>query len=528
MTEERSNTKAFVLGLDGIPWNLLEKWARSGDLPNFERLLSEGASGPLDSSRPATTPVAWPSIATGVWPDKHGVYEFMQLTPQRTKEPYTRNDVRAPALWDYLEPAVVANVPMTYPPAEIDGKLVTGMMTPGTDEQFTHPPELSARIREEIPDYQVGLNWSNYWGEDERFLEDLDSLVESRRALLDMLMETEDWRLFFFVFTAPDRLQHLIWEESQILQNYRQMDRILGDVLDYCESRDANLFVVSDHGFGPISRVVYPNAVLAESGFLSRTGDGGSRQLLSSVGVSRSKVEGWLDSAGVDVPSLVRRLPDRLVDSVAEQIPGGHELYDVDFDETSAFFTGPGSIYINDADRFDDGIVPKQQVDAVREELVDLFSNLTDPETGERPLDVYDGSEFYPNDPDSPDVLLSAREGYNVKVALQDEQFGRPDQMLADHRNEGIFLAYGPDVDAGTNVDDATLVDVAPTLLHSVGEPVPESGDGDVLKRIFADGTSPATQSVQTREDTDSSAEADVSEDFDDVEDRLRGLGYME
>jgi predicted AlkP superfamily phosphohydrolase/phosphomutase len=526
MTGERATERAFVLGLDGVPWNLLEKWARSGDLPNFQRLFTEGATGPLDSSRPATTPVAWPSIATGTWPDKHDVYEFMRLTSQHTKAPYTRNDVGTPALWDYLEPAVVANVPMTYPPADVDGSLVTGMMTPSLDDRFTHPPELADRIREEIPDYRIELDWSDYWGENDRFLDDLDSLIESRRSLLDLLMD-EEWRLFFFVFTAPDRLQHLIWDESRIRENYEQMDEILGRVLDYCDSRDANLFVVSDHGFGPVSRVVYPNAVLAEAGYLSLAENDGSRQVLSSLGVSRSQVSDWLESAGIDVASLVRRLPDTMVDSVAEQIPGNHELYDVDFEETTAIFTGPGSIYINDVDRFDDGVVPTDQVDDVRRELVDLFSNLTDPETGERPVDVYDGSEFFENDPSSPDVLLAARDTYTSKVATGGEPFGPPKEMLADHRNEGIFLAYGPDVDAGTTVDGATLVDVAPTLLHSVGEPVPASTDGSVLD-IFAEGTPSATRAVETRETTERSGDADVSDDFGDVEDRLRGLGYME
>ena len=68
----------------------------------------------------------------------------------------------------------------------------------------------------------------------------------------------------------------------------------------------------------------------------------------------------------------------------------------------------------------------------------------------------------------------------------------------------------------------------AATLLHSVGEPVPSSTDGDVLRPLFAEGTQPATAPVRTRAAVDGAGEAETAEDFSDVEDRLRGLGYMD
>jgi len=72
------------------------------------------------------------------------------------------------------------------------------------------------------------------------------------------------------------------------------------------------------------------------------------------------------------------------------------------------------------------------------------------------------------------------------------------------------------------------VVDVAPTLLHGIGEPVPENADGRVLFDAFAEEARPASRKVDrttvSRTDTDDA----VDEDFNDVEDRLKGLGYME
>ena len=128
------------------------------------------------------------------------------------------------------EPGVVANVLMVSSPAEIDGTLVSGMMTPSTDETFTRPPGLSDRIRQSAPDYRIGLDWDEYWDQEEQFLDGLDSFVESRRSPPDFLAEREAWRLFVFVFAAPDRLQHLIWGEEVILEHHRRVDDMPGDV----------------------------------------------------------------------------------------------------------------------------------------------------------------------------------------------------------------------------------------------------------------------------------------------------------
>ncbi|NIR37171.1 MAG: phosphodiesterase, partial [Actinobacteria bacterium] len=56
--------RAFVLGFDGVPWTLLTRFVEAGALPNVERVMAEGAAGPLESTTPPTTPLAWPSIAT--------------------------------------------------------------------------------------------------------------------------------------------------------------------------------------------------------------------------------------------------------------------------------------------------------------------------------------------------------------------------------------------------------------------------------------------------------------------------------
>lgn len=527
--EPRGSNRAFVLGLDGVPWGHLEGWMRDGHLPNFAALADDGVSGPLESTRPPSTPLAWPSIATGVWPDKHGIYAFYRLRSDYRRRMNTSATLAAPAMWDVATPAVVANVPMTYPAPEIDGALVAGMMSPTMDDGFTHPPALREAIREHVPDYVVGLDWSEYGDDRGAFVEDVTAMVEARRHLLRLLLDRRDWRLFFVVFTAPDRFQHGFWDETALLEHYRLIDDVVGEVREHASARDANLYVVSDHGFGPVDRQVSANGLLARSGHLERKGDDGTRGVLDRAGVTKGAIRDTFSRLGVDLNATLRSLPRWLVDSVAERVPGGHGLYDIDYEASAAFVHGPGNVYVNDTDRFDPGVVAPADRPRVTADLRDRFEAVTDPASGDRVFAVHDGDELFPTDDGSPDLVVVPEPGYKVVKSLSGDVFTDLPPESGDHRPEGVVLAAGPDV---ADVDDfagASVVDVAPTVLHGLGEAVPASADGTVLD-LFDPDAVPGLRPVETRAYEGASAGGGDGPDHDagDVEDRLRGLGYVE
>jgi len=529
MTDSTDTDRAFVLGIDGVPWGLLSDWIDAGELPNFERLVDAGVAAPLESTTPPTTPTAWPSIATGTWPDKHGIYGFQRVNADYTQAMNTSANRTRPALWELLSPAVVGNVPMTYPASEVDGTMVSGMIAPSLNDRFAHPPEFVDELTEAIPGYEIGLNWYEYAGEERRFRDDLGELVATRRQLMDRLMAIDDWRLFFFVYTAPDRLQHLIWDEAVILDHYTHLDDILGDVLEYVDERDANLFVVSDHGFGPISKFVNLNGVLAREGYLSRKGTGVARNSLSQLRITKSSVLETGKRLGIDTKRAVQAMPNWLVDGLAEQVPGDHGLYDVDFSETVAFAHGPSYVYINDTERFDGGIVDPEDVPAIKTELRELFDGVVDPETGSRAVTVHDGAAVFSTDEQGPDLVVVGEDGYEEKTRLADCVFEPAGSKAASHRSEGVFLAYGPAIEAREDLEGLSVVDVAPTLLHSVGEPVPGDVDGTVRTDFLTAETDPVERDgVATDVDSPTVEEPTAEDDFGDVEDRLRGLGYME
>jgi arylsulfatase A-like enzyme len=94
----------------------------------------------------------------------------------------------------------------------------------------------------------------------------------------------------------------------------------------------------------------------------------------------------------------------------------------------------------------------------------------------------------------------------------------------------GIFVACGPDIAKGQALDNPNIVDVAPTLLHLLGLPVPAHMDGQVLRQAFAEGSRAANVDV-TYEQTNGSHHSETAgytaEQEEKVKERLRQLGYL-
>ena len=53
------------------------------------------------------------------------------------------------------------------------------------------------------------------------------------------------------------------------------------------------------------------------------------------------------------------------------------------------------------------------------------------------------------------------------------------------HRDAGTFIAHGPDVRGGESFAGGSIVDLAPTVLHWLGAPVPADMDGRPLLSIM-------------------------------------------
>src|SRR5258708_13518362 len=98
--------RAVIFGADGLTFRIIRPLIERGDLPNFARLQREGVMAELGSTVPPMTPAAWTSIATGLKPAKHGVFDFWSFNVDPNTTRITANSVThrkgGKAIWNIL------------------------------------------------------------------------------------------------------------------------------------------------------------------------------------------------------------------------------------------------------------------------------------------------------------------------------------------------------------------------------------------------------------------------------------------
>ena len=102
--------------------------------------------------------------------------------------------------------------------------------------------------------------------------------------------------------------------------------------------------------------------------------------------------------------------------------------------------------------------------------------------------EIYSGDYF----DEMPDITVVAnKDGYQAGSFVDfgsNRAVSDLTLLTGNHDMHGIFLAQGESVKKGAGINDASLIDVAPTVLHVMGCKVPEDMDGKVLTGIFEAG----------------------------------------
>jgi predicted AlkP superfamily phosphohydrolase/phosphomutase len=213
---------------------------------------------------------------------------------------------------------------------------------------------------------------------------------------------------------------------------------------------------------------------------------------------------------------------------------------DVNWDKSKAYSFGRhlGSIYVNVKGREPEGIVePGSEYEAVRDEIEQLAYDFRDPRTGKKLIgQVLRREEIYngPHVDKGPDLILRPKEPSDIFFGLAD--FGHRATVSTVyrysgmHRDHGMLVMNGPGVRQGCEINGAVIHDIAPTILHVMGLPVPTDMDGRVLEDAFADGYMEAfpLRMVDSAAAAGSASEVGYTEEGEkEILERLRGLGYM-
>lgn len=555
--------KTLVIGLDGATFDVLTPLMEQGLMPNLAALMQAGSSGRLASTIPPFTPTAWSSFITGRNPGEHGVWSFRLARDRFNYDIHGSGFINArrlgTTLWEILgaggKRVAVVNVPMTYPARAIDGLMVTGMLTPLGADHFTHPPELATELDQ---NYVIDVDFVR--GEKGFRARDLPAKKEMITKISDMtrlraqacmrMLKEGPWDFFMVVFTGTDRVMHFFWDDLMMLlegdpganasiQNrirayFQELDEAIGQLVKQA-GPSATVMVVSDHGFGPAQTSrFYVNIWLERLGLLEPRGYQGLLDL-----------EHWRTMIGrrEHLKAILRRLlPASAQDRATAAARAASEEI-IDWSQTYAYFVPiyfhVCGIEINLAGARRAGTVqPGVEYESLRDQIVDEAKRLRDPRN-ERPIvevaarreELYHGGHV----DDFPDIILSLAPEYIGASSLAGGSLveSHSPARSGEHRQDGVFIAAGPSIRQLNELSSLSLLDIPPTILWSLGQPIPENFDGRVLQEVFSAAflaanpvrtRSPSTPLVAENPESRGYPETEQSK----IEDRLRGLGYIE
>jgi len=249
--------------------------------------------------------------------------------------------------------------------------------------------------------------------------------------------------------TAADTSRIPVWEELE-LRIYQQCDRALARIL---EAADESTLVVavSDHGAKPAGPPFRVNDLLAEAGLLTYADDA---------------------KGGSATVSMLRKLGKRKVD----------------WSRTKAYAQRYVHIYLNVKGREPEGIVePGEEYERVRQQVVNLLYDYTDPQTGKKPIVLALKREDAPilglGGPRTGDIVYAVDPYYG-------EEHGQtlPTAGWGIGNMTGLFIMAGPGVKQGEKIDRTVrLVDVVPTICHLAEWPVPAQCEGGIIYQALED-----------------------------------------
>jgi len=549
--------KLIVIGLDGATFDLIKPWADDGHLPVLKGLLDTGSSGYLKSTFPPLTGPAWSSFMTGKSPGHHGVFEFFYRAPGTYKQSlHNRLTIQGKTLWkqlsDYGKNVGVMGVPLTYPPEEVNGFTITGLLTPPNSKNFTFPLSLRKELERKLGKYMIRQDEKYRPSNPGLFINEQYEILENNIQASIYLLQNKKWDFMMLHFLGTDRISHEFWhnhdethpqhnpEERARLGNviqdfYKAVDTGLGKILDVIDD-DTSVIIMSDHGFGRVKKFINVNVWLLENGYmkLKRNIFTWLRYFIFKMGFNYDVLGRFIIKAGFgkQAKKLGRAKRENLQRKVFLS------LDDVDWSRTVAYSMGNfGQIFLNLAGREPKGIVetgePSQQL------LVDLSANLkklTDPETNEPVIDQI----FFPNDiysgphiAKAPDLMFRTI-GMEYKVmGLSD--FSSPKVFepvfgtTGHHRMEGIFIASGNNFKKGVWLENLRIEDLAPTILYLLEQPIPSDMDGKIIFDLFEPTFTKNHPPQYSEEDgSDQNDQNPLSKKEEQlIAERLRDLGYV-
>jgi predicted AlkP superfamily pyrophosphatase or phosphodiesterase len=248
-----------------------DNWEMASRMPNLSKLMKGGAhSNRLRSVYPTLTYVVHTTIATGVYPDKHGVHHNNPF------QPFVKEEEQS---WYWFREAV--KVPTIYDAAREHNLSTAGLLWPvsGKSSIKYNIPEIRAIKRENqalkvlrsgspLHCIQMEMKFGRVrQGIAQPYLDDFTT-----KCAVDTIKRKKPNLLMMHLIDLDDAKHAYGTDSNEVKQVITRMDRRLGEIMQAVEDagiKDDTIFLVlGDHGQFNVRYKVHLNNLLREKGLI--------------------------------------------------------------------------------------------------------------------------------------------------------------------------------------------------------------------------------------------------------------------
>jgi predicted AlkP superfamily phosphohydrolase/phosphomutase len=546
--------KVLVVGLDSGTFRFIKPFAEQGWLPNLHEIMKNGVTRVLKSTIPPLSPPAWTTFLTGTNPGRHGIFHFLDIDAQNYN--FTTNRLINSSLFsgqtfiDFMSQREckigAVKIPFTYPPWKINGTMISGEPSPDWKVAHTYPPDLSDKIGQ--MNLGSARDFVKYSTDQLHSHLKFDCDVRTKIAC-DMLKQ-ENFDFFMMVHTITDAASHRFWKYSDatcpnyskkfekyanlIREVYAAADSSIGKILQRIGS-DTTIFFMSDHGASrkPI-HFFQINAWLKQRGYLYTHSGKSSAHYLNKMLLELKNL----------LPSNLKQVArNRIKRKFQGKLASIRTLAtNIDWSQAKVYavnlYNSYDGIVLNLKGRQAEGLLePGASTEALCKKIRRELLSISDPRNGKQVVQkIWRRDEVFsgPYTERIPDLVIQYHPDYRSGKATEGPLFSDLpatdfDFQSGDHDEDGIFIAIGPDIQKNVHLQDAHIQDMAPTILYTMGLPVPGHMEGRVLVDIFNEEVvarrpvKEISDSIGNIGDTQKLNE----EEEEEMKAQLKGLGYL-
>jgi predicted AlkP superfamily phosphohydrolase/phosphomutase len=450
-----------------------------GVAPTFASLWETAAFAPTANPRGFVVGATWPTLWTGVWPNRHGYYSTRQLVAGTYEvRQASPAEIECEPFWIPMARAGrrvrVYDVPIV--PLSSHPNCVHVLEWGGHDRIFgaqSSPPGEVESLDREVGAYALDAECDDYAerGAFQELHDDLLRGVEQRRRATACAIAESNWDLIVSVFAESHCAGHNLWAQRDLLDDvYVAIDTALGEILAVVPP-DATAVVLLSHGVAPAF---------------------GAEHLFAEI------VRRLDDSYGA--PSRLVSMRERVARPVGRWLHEHRSQHTAlqSVDSSRRFFAVPGIgmhsyLRFNLVGREPRGRVrPGADLECLSESLSQDLLELVDQDTAEpvvrdlwRTADVYPGSiDLLPDlvvewDPSAPCTRVGS-----PRIGVVEKRRGGI--RAGEHRAPGMLFVRGPGVTPGALEGVVQSVDIAPTLMTMLGV-TPQNVDGGVIPTLVTE-----------------------------------------